>query len=111
LTSSAEFQSLFQRGQRIDRPSCVLLWSPTGQGRRVGFAVTRQLNRAVDRNRIRRRLRAAYREARTTAPAAAAIVVIGKKQALTMEFERLVGELERAFTAMSRSEPVIGSPQ
>ena len=101
LTSSAEFQSLFQRGKRIDRPSCVLLWAETGQPRRIGFAVSRQLNRAVDRNRVRRKLRAAYRSARACAPAGTAIVVVGKKRVLEMKFAGLVGELQGAFSAMT----------
>jgi ribonuclease P protein component len=103
LTSSAEFQSLFQRGKRIDRPSCVLLWTETGEPRRIGFAVSRQLNRAVDRNRVRRKLRAAYRSARACAPASAAIVVVGKKRVLEMKFAGLVDELQGAFSAMTGS--------
>jgi len=97
LTNSAEFQALFQRGKRIDRPACLVLWTETTQARRVGFAVSRQLNRAVDRNRIRRRLREAYRAARGAAPASAAIVIVGKKRVLDMKFAALVEELRRAF--------------
>jgi ribonuclease P protein component len=103
LTNSAEFQALFQRGKRIDRPSCVVLWTETGQARRVGFAVSRQLSRAVDRNRIRRRLREAYRGARGAAPAVAAIVIVGKKRVLGVEFSALVDELRGAFAVMSGS--------
>jgi ribonuclease P protein component len=105
LTNSAEFQSLFQRGKRIDRPSCVLLWTETCQVRRVGFAVSRQLGRAVDRNRVRRRLRAAYRAARGLAPTDVAIVVVGKKRVLDMKFSKLVDELQGAFSAMTGSVP------
>ena len=97
MTASAEFQALFQRGKRIDRPACLVLWTETSQARRVGFAVSRQLNRAVDRNRIRRRLREAYRAARGAAPASAAIVIVGKKRVLDMKFAALVEELRGAF--------------
>ncbi len=97
MTTSAEFQALFQRGKRIDRPACLVLWTETSQVRRVGFAVSRQLNRAVDRNRIRRRLREAYRAARGAAPASAAIVIVGKKRVLDMKFAALVEELRGAF--------------
>ncbi len=97
MTTSAEFQALFQRGKRIDRPACLVLWTETSQARRVGFAVSRQLNRAVDRNRIRRRLREAYRAARGAAPASAAIVIVGKKRVLDMKFAALVEELRGAF--------------
>jgi len=97
LTTSAEFQALFQRGKRIDRPACLVLWTETIRARRVGFAVSRQLSRAVDRNRIRRRLREAYRAARGAAPASAAIVIVGKKRVLDMKFAALVEELRGAL--------------
>jgi ribonuclease P protein component len=97
VTTSAEFQALFQRGKRIDRPACLVLWTETSRARRVGFAVSRQLSRAVDRNRIRRRLREAYRAARGAAPASAAIVIVGKKRVLDMKFAALVEELRGAF--------------
>ena len=101
MTTSAEFQALFQRGKKIDRPSCLVLWAETGRPRRVGFAVSRQLKRAVDRNRIRRRLREAYRRARVSAPAGVALVVVGKKRVQGVEFEALVAELSGAFSAMA----------
>jgi ribonuclease P protein component len=103
LTSSAEFQALFHRGKRIDRPACVVLWADTWQSRRVGFAVSRQLGRAVDRNRIRRRLRAAYRAARNSAPAEVALVIVGKKRVLEMAYPALVDELQKAFAVISGS--------
>jgi ribonuclease P protein component len=101
LTNSTEFQLLFQRGKRIDRPSCLVLWTPTSGARRVGFAVSRQLNHAVDRNRVRRRLREAYRATREIAPPSVAIIVVGKKRVLEMKFPALVEELHGAFSAMS----------
>ena len=108
MITSAEFQALFHRGKRIDRLSFLVLWHEAGHARRVGFAVSRQVSRAVDRNRVRRRLREAYRGARDTAPAAAAIVVVGKKQALEVALGGLIAELRGAFAAMEASRPVIG---
>jgi ribonuclease P protein component len=109
LTTSAEFQALFHRGKRIDRPSFLVLWREAEGGRRAGFAVSRRLKRAVDRNRIRRRLRAAYRAARTAAPEAVAVIVIGKQRVLEVEFGALVRELEGALAAMARPRAAVGS--
>ena len=99
LISSTEFQSLFQRGKRIDRPSVLVLWTPTSRARRVGFAVSRQLSRAVDRNRVRRRLREAYRATRGAAPASVALIVVGKKRVVEITFTALVEELRGALAA------------
>src|SRR5436309_1564508 len=61
LTTGSDFQALFQRGKRVDRPSMTILWCESVDARRVGFAVSRQVRRAVAKNRVRRRLREAYR--------------------------------------------------
>jgi ribonuclease P protein component len=97
LTTSAEFQALFQRGKRIDRPALIVLWRESTQPTRVGFAVSRQLRLAVERNRARRRLREAYRVARAAAPAKAALVVIGRPAALTEPFSALCAQLRQAL--------------
>src|SRR5437667_12799596 len=59
LTTGADFQALFQRGKRIDRPSMTILWRESADARRGGFGVSRQVRRAVAKDRLRRRLRAA----------------------------------------------------
>jgi ribonuclease P protein component len=100
LTTGADFQALFQRGRRIDRPSLIVLWREAAEPTRVGFAVSRQLRRAVDRNRARRRLRAAYRVTRDAGPSRAALVVIGRPAVLREPFEVLVAQLRAALTAV-----------
>ena len=100
MTTSAEFQALFHRGKRIERPSFLVLWREAESGRRAGFAVSRRLRRAVDRNRVRRRLREAYRRARSAAPKAVDVIVIGKQRVLDVEFGALVKELKGALASV-----------
>jgi ribonuclease P protein component len=100
LTTSAEFQALFQRGKRIDRPALIVLWRESTVSTRVGFAVSRQLRLAVQRNRARRRLREAYRAARDAAPARAALVVIGRPAVLRESFATLLGQMRQALAAI-----------
>jgi len=100
LITSAEFQALFQRGKRIDRPALIVLWRESTESTRVGFAVSRQLRLAVQRNRARRRLREAYRAARDAAPARAALVVIGRPAALSAPFGTLLGQMRQALAAI-----------
>ena len=70
----------------------------SGEPPRFGFTVTKAMGGAVDRNRIRRRLKAAVT---AVAPAAARAgqdyVVIARKDALDRPFEDLKKDLERAF--------------
>ena len=100
LTTSAEFQALFQRGKRIDRPALIVLWRESNDPIRVGFAVSRQLRLAVQRNRARRRLREAYRAARDVAPTRAAIVVIGRPAVLREPFAVLLAQMRQALAAI-----------
>ncbi len=100
LTNSAEIQALFQQGKRVDRPAVVILWRETSETRRAGFAVTRQIRDAVRRNRVRRRLREAYRLARAAAPPQVALVIIGKRRALDAPFAELAGEIESALATI-----------
>jgi ribonuclease P protein component len=76
---------------------------PSAEGSRFGFTVTRQLGKAVERNRMRRRLKAAVRDA---APNHARgdfdYVLIARRQALTSQFAALVEDLARAFVRVDR---------
>src|SRR5262245_30589649 len=80
LTSSSAFQALFRNGQRINRPLMVVLWHRTepDQAGQVGFTVSRQVRGAVARNRVKRRLREAYRESRDARPPGVSLVVVGR---------------------------------
>jgi ribonuclease P protein component len=102
LTRSADFQALFQGGQRVDRPSLIVLWRECDAPRRVGFAVSRQVRNAVKRNRARRRLREAWRRSREAAPSRIALVIIGRPAALTVDFNDLVAELHGALGGIPR---------
>jgi ribonuclease P protein component len=105
LTTSAEFQALFQRGRRIDRPALIVLWREASAPTRIGFAVSRQVKNAVQRNRARRRLREAYRASRDAAPAQARIVIVGRPAALKAPFAALAGQLRAALGAIPGPRP------
>lgn len=68
------------------------------EGPRVGFTVTRKTGGAVERNRMRRRLKEALRLAPDlcTAPDHDYVLVI-RREALSIPFAELIGELTHAF--------------
>ena len=77
-----------------------MLWRETAGPTRAGFAVSRQLKNAVQRNRARRRLREAYRASRDAAPARTALVVVGRPATLREPFAALTAQLRGALAAI-----------
>lgn len=76
------------------------------QGVRIGYTVTKKLGGAVERNRIRRRLREAVK---ATAPDAAQAgrdyVLIARHNALHCEFSALIRDLQFAFARIGKVKP------
>ena len=70
---------------------------------RVGFTVSKKVGNAVVRNRVRRRLREVVRlVADDRIPAGRDYVLIGRRAALDLSFERLVADFTGALRRVSR---------
>ncbi len=69
---------------------------------RVGFTVGRVLGGAVERNRIKRRLREAVRLRRSSLKAPVDVVINPKKSVLAVEFPVVVEEVGRAFDVIAK---------
>ena len=74
---------------------------------RVGFTVSKKVGNSVERNRVRRRLREVVRLSQS-APLQPGhdYVLIGRRAALRMPFERLVEDFSRALAACGRRSMV-----
>ena len=66
-----------------------------GRGPRLGVTVSRKVGNSVVRNRVKRRIRAWFRVARSAFPEAWDIVVIARPQAADLEFARTAKLLSR----------------
>ena len=110
LRRRCEFQAV-ARGARTGRMAFVLQsLSRSDEGpARLGLTVTKRTARkAVERNRIRRRLREAACLASGHAGAGRDYVLIGRRAALGVAFQVLVGDIGKAFR---ESEKALQAPK
>jgi ribonuclease P protein component len=73
---------------------------------RVGFTVSRKVGTAVERNRVRRRLRDVVRRApEGELRPGHDYVLIGRRSALSRTFDRMTDDLRSALQRLDRSRP------
>ena len=98
LLRHADFERVYQQGQRYFAAHMTVFYlrRTPGLGARIGLTVGRPLGGAVDRNRMKRRLREAVR-LQGPIGAAVDVVINPKKSLLTAEFRELQGEIARGF--------------
>ena len=94
LKNSAEFQSVYKRGARKDSRSFVVFLLANGLNySRIGLTTPRKLGIAVDRNRIRRRVREILRTEWPHVPRGFDIVVNPRRSSSERQFAELRLEL------------------
>jgi ribonuclease P protein component len=105
LKKRAEFLAV-AGGARASRRGFVLQkrdTDPPDRAPRVGYTVTKKMGNSPERNRIRRRLRAAIRLAGAAHAAPGTdYVLVGRRAALSQPFELLVSDLISGFDALKR---------
>jgi ribonuclease P protein component len=104
LLRHADFERVYKQGRRhfAAHMTVFYLRRADGEGMRVGFTVGRVLGDAVDRNRMKRRLRESVRLTRPAASAAVDVVINPKKSVRTVEFSVLLEEVGRAFAVIAQ---------
>jgi ribonuclease P protein component len=122
LLRHADFERVYKQGRRHFSASLTVFYWPRAegttapartpsdapaphvqpQGLRVGFTVGRVLGGAVQRNRMKRRLREAVRMSRPLAEIAADVVINPKKSLLVADFADVLNEVQRAFAVIEQ---------
>jgi ribonuclease P protein component len=87
---------------KASRASSIQKSEREREGLRVGFTVGRGLGGAVQRNRMKRRLREAVRISLADTSVEADVVINPKKSVLATEFEELLKEVRRAFAVIEQ---------
>lgn len=99
LRASRDFAAA-RKGRRFDAGRFLLQVvdrrEPEPGEARLGFTITRKIGTAVERNRIRRRLRAAVREAGDAFRRGHDYVVVARREVLSEDFAALAQSLSRA---------------
>jgi ribonuclease P protein component len=82
LSRSRDFDAVYRKGKSVSTRFLVLYSFPREEDplgdSRLGLAVSRQLGGAVDRNRLKRRLRAAFEEVSELVPSGHDYVLIAR---------------------------------
>ncbi len=112
LLRHADFERVYQQGRRHFSASMTVFYLPRLEwalgkaaevkGLRIGFTVGRALGGAVQRNRMKRRLREAVRLNRPWPGAAVDVVINPKKAVLRADFDTLLNEVRQAFVAIEK---------
>ena len=108
LLKHSDFDRVYKQGRRHFSPHMTVFYLRQAEGAspekiaRVGFTVGRVLGGAVQRNRIKRRLREEVRRLRSALKGAVDVVINPKKSVLTVEFPVVVEEVSRAFEVIAK---------
>ena len=112
LLRHADFDRVYKQGRRHFSASMTVFYLErkppestgvsAGPGFRVGFTVGRALGGAVQRNRMKRRLREAVRLTRPVPGPRADVVINPKKVVLTTDFDVLLNEVQQAFVVIKK---------
>ena len=117
LLKHADFERVYKQGRRHFSSHMTVFYLRQAQAKdassegavpeksaRVGFTVGRVLGGAVQRNRIKRRLREAVRLRRSVLKGAGAVDVVinPKKSVLTLEFAVVLEEVGRALDVIAK---------
>jgi len=105
LLRHADFERVYKQGKRhfAAHTTVFYLRRMGGAGLRVGFTVGKVVGTAVERNRVRRRLREGVRLHRAELIAPVDVVIHPKKSALKARFSELEREIRRAFEVIGRA--------
>ena len=107
LLKHSDFQHVYKNGKRHFSGLLTAFYlprvSPETQGPRIGLTVSRALGGAVERNRIKRRMREAVRFHLAELSVSVDVVFNPKKAALTADFSQLDQEVKRAFEVVEKN--------
>ena len=110
LRKHAEYQQIYKLSRKQQSPSmsyfaAVRPPAMVSDVARVGLTAGRVLGNAVERNRIKRRMREAVRAQRHLLPAHVDVILHPRRTVLEIPFDSLVVEVKRIFANVATRMP------
>jgi ribonuclease P protein component len=104
LLKHADFQAVYGQGKKHFSANMTAFYRERkdGAGPRIGFTVGKALGGAVERNRIRRRMRAAVANGLPLLTRSLDVVLHPRKSVLDLEFTTLRAEVGQVFSQLER---------
>ena len=113
LLRHADFERVYKQGRRYFSASMTVFYLPRqsqivaaqaakASGLRIGFTVGRALGGAVQRNRMKRRLREAVRLSRPWPAVDVDVVVNPKKAVLALPLDAVLNEIRQVFVVIEK---------
>ncbi|HET9087928.1 MAG TPA: ribonuclease P protein component [Acidobacteriaceae bacterium] len=110
LRKHADYQRVYRKGKRQSLPLMAYFYalrepgsSSTAEGPRVGLTAGKVLGNAVQRNRIKRRMREAVRRKQSYLTASVDVILHPRKTVLEAEFSQIERDVAQAFRKMQMS--------
>ena len=108
LLRHSDFERVYKEGRRHFSTSLTAFYltrqeEKNPEGLRVGFTVGRALGGAVQRNRMKRRLREAVWLSKAPLEVNVDVVINPKKSLLAVDFQAVLNEVQRAFVVIRKS--------
>lgn len=111
LRKHSEYQRVYREGRKQFSASMSYFYADRGEefmarGPRIGLTAGRVLGKAVERNRIKRRMRAAVRSRIELLTRNVDLVLHPRRSVLAIDFRRLQQEIERIFVGVQAAKAI-----
>ncbi len=106
LRKKREFEQVYQQGRRVSMESFTMYVHARGDDAptRMGFVVGRRFGAHVQRNRVKRRLRAAARALWRQLPVGYDVVCVARDAATTTPIEQIQRQMQQAIEQATCSQ-------
>lgn len=108
LKRHKEFRYTYRAGRRVNAGCFALVTARNRSGKvQVGFSVSKKVGNSVERNRCKRRLKAAYTPFLLLTQPGRNLIFIARREALFLPFDRMQKEICKALqkAGLYKEEP------